>query len=465
MKINNNARVGFTFQKCICDKYGIVPSSQEAIHQFLASYDIDVKTNVDPLIDAIFNSLKSNPVKCTTFSTDDCGEDVPYNFILLDNSTLSIRTNMKGCKIAPRKIGQAGFKKINDTFGTMFGKAIVDQNDIKLLISERISDMLPIFFEHLFDADYIIWIYNDGENFKYHLIRGDAGVDIEYKKEYFSFTRNYDKWTESTTLKYKGVSIAEIQVHKARSFKFRFVMNNVIPLLVAKSINNETLGVTAEKTICDLYGLETPPSFLRRYSIEMQSHLAPVIQSAFTILPKAIKHTGHLKGERGGDSKCSYDFVLEGNKTLSVKTNIGNMVCPPEVGQPSAETCFLYFCQFTNEDHMDGDIFKKMVYEHINEMLPIYLKYLFDSDYLLWLYKKKEVYMFKILDAIYANKFVWNYSKISFTKSTIEDWNESNTLKYDGTTIGEFQVHKNRDCLKFRFSFENLLSIIEKKRD
>jgi hypothetical protein len=38
-------------------------------------------------------------------------------------------------------------------------------------------------------------------------------------------------------------------------------------------------------------------------------------------------------------------------------------------------------------------------------------------------------------------------------------------LKYDGTTIGEFQVHKNRDCLKFRFSFENLLSIIEKKRD
>ena len=63
-------------------------------------------------------------------------------------------------------------------------------------------------------------------------------------------------------------------------------------------------------------------------------------------MPPAIAHTGSTKGERGGTSKCSYDFLLEGNLTLSVKSNKGKMVCPPEVGQPGSKTCLLYFADF-----------------------------------------------------------------------------------------------------------------------
>ena len=50
-----------------------------------------------------------------------------------------------------------------------------------------------------------------------------------------------------------------------------------------------------------------------------------------------------------------------------------------------------------------------------------------------------------------------NFKKenFSFTK-TLENWNESNTIKYSVSnnekpiSIGEFQVHKNRNCFKFR---------------
>lgn len=457
----NNARVGFTLQKLICDKYNVVPSSQEAVKQFIASYDYKLKNTFNDLVDKIFNSLKSVPVSCTTFSFDESGREIPFNFILSDNSTLSIRTNMKGCKIAPRIVGQAGFEKLNLYFSSIFGRPIKNQNDIKKLIINQIDQVLPVFFEHLFDADYILWIYQEEGEYKYHLIKGDAQVDIDYKKENFTFTRNYNEWTESTTLKYKGKSIAEIQVHKARAFKFRFVMNNIIPLLVAKAINNETLGVTAEKTICDIFSLDMPDSFLKRYSTEMEVLLMPVLKEAFKILPKAIKYAGSDSGIRGGESKCSFDFLLEGNKTLSLKSNIGKMVCPPEVGQPGGATCYLYFKQFVSSDYIDGQIYKQMVYEHINEMLPIFLEHMFDSNYLLWVFKGREKFEFKILNMDYAKNFIWDYSKISFTKNTIEEWNESNTLKYGGISIGEFQVHKNRDCFKFRFNFPNLIKIIE----
>ena len=405
--IENNARFGFTLQHVICNTYKIHPENREAVMQFLSAHDFSYESVAKTIAIKVFASLKAWPVKCTTFTKGIGGEDIPYNFILSDNSTLSIRTNMNGCKIAPRRVGQAGFEKLNQYFGEIYGKEIEDQNDIKHLITEKIEEVLPIFFDNLFDADYILWVYFEDGQYKTHLIKGDLGVAIDYKKTNFSFTRNFYEWTESTTLKYKGESIAEIQVHKARSFKFRFIMKNVLPLLVQKEINTETLGITAEKAICDKFGLKYPQSFLTRYSSELQSAITPVINKAFKYLPIAIKHTGSEQGERGGESKCSYDFVLFGNKTLSLKTNTGKMVCPPEVGQPGAATCYLYFKHFISEKHINGPIFKRMVYQSIDKIFPIYIEHIFDSDYLLWIFKRNDSYSYKILEKNYAANIHW----------------------------------------------------------
>lgn len=199
--VNNNASIGFTFQKLICDKYNIIPDSEQAINQFNSSYDKNLRQEIEPIIDAIFSSLDLKPIECTTLSLDNSNKVLPYNFVLSDNSTISIRTNINGCKVAPRIVGQAGFEKLNKYFSNIYGKQINSQNDIKHLITEKIDKCLPIFFDFLFDADYIIWIYMDGNKFKYHLIKGDSGVDIIFENNNFSFTRNYDEWVESTTLR------------------------------------------------------------------------------------------------------------------------------------------------------------------------------------------------------------------------------------------------------------------------
>lgn len=469
MPRDNNAQTGFTLQKLICDKYNIIPNSSQAISQFNASYDISLKEELDSLIDDIFTSLNMVPVECTTFDKDAHNKDVPYNFVLSDNSTLSIRTNIKGSKVAPRIVGQAGFEKLNIYFRDIYGSDINTKEDIKKLMYDKIDKCLPIFFEHLFDADYILWIYIENDKFNYHLIKGDSGVDIDYNRSKFTFTRAIDEWAESNTLKYLKKSIAEIQVHKERTFKFRFIMKAILPYLVAKQNNTETLGITAEKTICDIFNLEYPKNFFKRYSVEMQYQLQDTIEAAFQQLPRPIKHSGSTTGARGGASKCSYDFVLSGNKTLSLKTNIGKMVCPPEVGQPNDKTAFLYFKDLIEEDHIDKNIFKKMVYENIDLLLPIYLEHMFDSDYLLRLYENKEnfsitgiPYNYEIYPKEFGKNFVWDKSKFSFSKRSIEEWNESNTLYYDGITLGEFQVHNNRNCFKFRFQFKNLITILRK---
>ena len=58
--------------------------------------------------------------------------------------------------------------------------------------------------------------------------------------------------------------------------------------------------------------------------------------------------------------------------------------------------------------------------------------------------------------------FKWEKETFRFTRPTVEQWNESNTVKYDGHTVGEFQVHSHRSSFKFRFHLANLLALIHK---
>ena len=171
-------------------------------------------------------------------------------------------------------------------------------------------------------------------------------------------------------------------------------------------------------------------------------------------------YTGSLPGERGDQSKCSYDFILEGNKTLSLKTNTGKMICPPEVGQPGNITCLKYFGHLCEGDEINEVSFKNMVLNWVAEMMPIYTKFLVDSDYMLWIRKNKNKYDDQIFPQELLHKFNWEKELFSFTKPTIQDWNDSNTLKYNGISIGEFQVHRHRNSYKFRFNMENLMKLI-----
>jgi len=465
----NNADLGITLQRLICNTYGIeIP--EEAKSQFDSNYNAEYEDRLNELIPVIFDKIKLTPSKCLTYTKSlKRGETRnPHNFILSDGSTLSIRTNRKGDKVAPRVVGQCGIPVFNEFFSEMAGYEITDKQQIKKVVLTNIHQMLPVFIDYLFVSDYTIWVYETNDSsYQIEVFDRNQTVDIDYDRSWFDFTRNtVEDWKESTTLKYRDVSLAEVQVHKNRTFKFRFIMTALAKLLVSQRITTETMGITAEKTICDIFCLPIPDTYYERFSRPLQRQMTPVLKEAFEHLPKPIESTGATPGERGAASKCSYDFLLEGNRTLSLKTNSGKMVCPPEVGQPGASTCYYYFKSFIEGNMVNETSFKKMVYDHIADIMPIYTSHLFDSDYLLWVRTHSGKYDYRIYQKSFACDMEWDPKRFSFTKATMEEWNESNTVKYDGLSIGEFQVHRSRECYKFRFNLENFDKLIKasKKR-
>ena len=109
-------------------------------------------------------------------------------------------------------------------------------------------------------------------------------------------------------------------------------------------------------------------------------------------------------------------------------------------------------------------MFKQIVLSkpNISVLLSEYWKNLFDCDYFIHVYNIVEENGIPTGNANYVvlKKMecpTWDIGKISFTKPTMLQWHESNSVKYDNITIGEFQIHNNRDNFKFRFNIAGLI--------
>ena len=461
----NNADFGLTLQKLICEYYNL-EINDWAMAQFISSYNREYESELKPIIPLIFEEVNALPVRLLTYSqlfTREGQNTSPHNFLLDNGKTISIRTTKTSDKVAPRTVGQAGFPILNDYFSEIYGSEIVSQIDVRKLVFNHIHEILPIFIDNLFQSDYTVLISRKDLK-SIQVIKSDEIANISFSRDEFEFTRGLETWSESTTLKYHNKSIAEIQTHRERTFKFRFIISSIPEWLKIAKENNETLGMSAEYAICEYFDLKKPRNFEKRVLKAYVDKLMPVVGKAFEKMPPAIKHCGSMSGERGEQSKSSYDFILQGDLKLSVKTNKGKMICPPEVGQPGSKTCLLYFSKFFEPGTVEvtRESFKKMVLENIDKIIPIYVEHLFDSAWLLWIYETKIGFEHKEISQEDIKEYIWEKQRFSFTKSSVEAWNESNTVKYDGLTIGEFQVHQNRNCFKFRFNMQNLLSILLK---
>lgn len=234
--------------------------------------------------------------------------------------------------------------------------------------------------------------------------------------------------------------------------------------------NNEEIGVSAEIAIADIFGIPITDSYRSRGNVQIIEALKPIIKDIFAKhnIPEPIKHIA-------ADGQNPIDFMLAGNQTLSVKTNQKKLgkVAPQKVGQASSKTFFPFFNLIINandipESYADKvQLFKNTVYTSLDKMLKIYWDNLFDCDFLIFFYEIIKVNG-DICDlpkfAVFSKRESpdWDLSKITFTKQNIEGWNESNTVKYEGVTIGEFQVHNNRDNFKFRFNMANISELMAK---
>ena len=219
------------------------------------------------------------------------------------------------------------------------------------------------------------------------------------------------------------------------------------------AINNETLGITLEKVICDEFEIEYPEHIRKRSHKEYEKRIKKVVKDFF-IENEGIKITKHL----GKNNGC-IDFELKKGKTLSVKSNKSNYgkICPQKIGQPTTKKFDELVAHHSFESDIDR---KKYIVENPINLVNLYFDNLFCCDYLLWLYKDKKEFKIKLFTKNQFTSSILDKSKISFTRG-LDKWKESKTIKYNKISFGEFQIHKKRDNIKFRFIMNKLLKLVD----
>lgn len=468
----NNETFGTTFQYAICQEFNLE-------HQ-IETTRIDDKLLGDILDSGVIHEIFKNKKKPVAFLsrskrfTSDHIKRCPHNFLLEGDETFSIKTFSGSQKMfAPKVVGQAGDITFNHFFGHLHTAPITREN-FKEFCFENIESILQIAVDYALVSDNNCWLYRDGETFSYKIIKREDLPDVTFEKKHFTFTKaTAEKWNESNTVKYKGKTVMELQLHNNRpGYKIRLHRENFPELLkVEKTINNSLLGDTAELAICEIFNLDPGLNNDRLTSNSDRTILNSLIDhytkhkgALFPLNP--TKYSGTETRERGGSSKSGVDFHLEQEKTLSLKTNKTKSykVCPPEIGQPSPKTFDLHFAsKGWYQGKMNEEKFRTLVRDtsKVALLLKEYTMYLNECEYLLWtLYLDRDNISSKLINKTDLENICFTPELISYSNDFTEK--SSVTIRYgnnEKVSLGEFQIHSARNSLKFRFNFNNLLSL------
>lgn len=227
----------------------------------------------------------------------------------------------------------------------------------------------------------------------------------------------------------------------------------------------EIIGISAEVAIADVYNLPLNPNYRQRANEQIVAVTRKLIPTVFAgeKIPNPRAHIA--------EGQNPIDFLLEEDASLSVKTNQRKLgkTAPQNIGQPTASTYWDYFADLADgpvpEDYKGRSaMFKRVTIDRIDEIMVRYWENLFDCDYLLHLYDYLDKFGEVNPQPAYAvfrksDSPRWEKQLFSFTQNP-GSWNESNTVKYADRSIGEFQVHNNRDCFKFRFNMAGIAGLM-----
>lgn len=201
----------------------------------------------------------------------------------------------------------------------------------------------------------------------------------------------------------------------------------------------EDLGKIAEKALCDLLG--TPYKMAFKYPQERVDKLRP----RFEALKQEFAGYTHT-----GATDNLNDFTsADGSAHLSVKTTKdGWKICPQVLGQPSRAT----FCPAFNLPlNASNEQIKSHIEHNVKKMMPRYIETTFHCPILFYSEKTNICWIINLIE-----NPDWESATYTFTRQGTE-WNESSTLKIGTKTIGEFQIHNHRNCIKFRWDLNGLL--------
>lgn len=205
-------------------------------------------------------------------------------------------------------------------------------------------------------------------------------------------------------------------------------------------LNNEHLGKAVEKGLC--LALKTPYGMQYNYP----SDLAESLALRFASLVNRFQGYTHT-----GAKNQLYDFTsADGSQYLSVKTALSEKackVCPQVIGQPSRGVFARYFGLPSD---VTNDEIKNYIQNNVSSMMPKYIEQTFPCPMLVY---SRDTNNCQIITMTQVPD--WSQSIFTFTRLG-EEWNESSSLKIAGRTIGEFQIHNHRNCIKFRWNQKGL---------
>jgi hypothetical protein len=154
-----------------------------------------------------------------------------------------------------------------------------------------------------------------------------------------------------------------------------------------------------------------------------------------------------------GGNKYDFDVIgVEGLHLSAKSSKKDGKVCPQVIGQPSKKK----FCSYFNlSETITLEEIKLYITDNLFDMLPVYFNNTFDCP-ILYYNKNKNICLFVVNEtSIDWRSYIIEFSHLKKNKP----WGESSTISINNITIGEFQVHNHRDCIKFRWAFENLLKV------
>lgn len=236
--------------------------------------------------------------------------------------------------------------------------------------------------------------------------------------------------------------------------------------------SNEKFGLSCEKAICEISKDHNGIKKINEKRVDRK--LIKKIKPAIKLLFKTenIKNLTYI-----GYNSNKVDFIDSHSKTYSIKSNRirSYMVAPQNIGQSSIskfnELVYSKLRRVSDPDKLEKHNIREWIIVNIKELLVLYYDNLLCCDYLIYIKERSNCCSTFYLESHnIGDKFrdIINSNNIFFTRSCSE-WNESNTVKVEYSipnvktkyfSIGEFQLHKNRDCIKFRFNINSLCKII-----
>lgn len=206
-----------------------------------------------------------------------------------------------------------------------------------------------------------------------------------------------------------------------------------------KKLQTEDLGKTLEYAVC--IQAKTPFDGVYRYSVSQAEMLATRLRVHSDIF-EGLVHTGKQSD--------LYDFQSDDGRHLSVKsTKKSWKICPQIIGQTTVK-------KFRQRFQLDETVcLKDFICSHTESLLNSYCDTTFHSPVLFYNEHAKYMAIVRKIQPIVWGDLVFSHIQRE------KQWNESTSLlasvKGQTKTIGEFQLHNHRNCVKFRFDLKNLL--------